>query len=106
VRPEELPRIAKIIKESMESAVMLEVPLEVKLRTGSNWGNLEPYVCLVTAAPLSSFEKQISPLITSPVDGFPIQQEKEHEPYLYPLAGEELLTTHSRQVVKNLFGNE
>jgi hypothetical protein len=106
VRPEELPQIAKIIKESMESAVMLEIPLEVKLRIGSNWGDLEPYVCPAATAPLPSSEKQISPVITSPLNDFPMLQEKEHAPYLYPLAGEEILTTHSHQVVKNLFGNE
>jgi hypothetical protein len=88
----------------MENAVMLEIPLEVKLRMGSNWNDLQPYIC--PAPSLSSSDKGISPAVTSPVDDFPMSQGKEHATYLYPPSREEILATHSHQVVKNLFGNE
>lgn len=36
-------KVAAIVKECMENAVQLLVPLQVKLSTGSDWGNLQPY---------------------------------------------------------------
>lgn len=35
-------KIARILKSSMENCAKLKVPLQVKLKAGSSWGNLEP----------------------------------------------------------------
>ncbi|CAB0034834.1 unnamed protein product [Trichogramma brassicae] len=43
VNPNDLPVIAKIVKESMERAFKLRVPLPVKVKIGTAWGNLEEY---------------------------------------------------------------
>uniref|UniRef100_A0ABD2WL81 DNA-directed DNA polymerase n=1 Tax=Trichogramma kaykai TaxID=54128 RepID=A0ABD2WL81_9HYME len=43
VNPNDLPVIAKIVKESMERAFQLRVPLPVKVKIGTTWGNLEEY---------------------------------------------------------------
>ena len=40
VRTQDVPVVARIIKECMENAVLLTVPLEVKLTVGSNWGEM------------------------------------------------------------------
>jgi DNA polymerase-1 len=37
VPPEELERVIKLVKEQMEQALVLDVPLVVDLKTGSNW---------------------------------------------------------------------
>lgn len=37
---EKCKQIAKILKSSMENCVKLNIPLLVKLKTGTNWGNL------------------------------------------------------------------
>lgn len=39
----ELGVTAKLVREAMETVVALEVPLEVDLRYGSNWGEMNPY---------------------------------------------------------------
>lgn len=40
VRPEDLPEVSAIVKHCMESALMLAVPLTVKLSQGESWGDL------------------------------------------------------------------
>eukprot|EP01032_Pedospumella_encystans_P008842 gene8842-10458_t len=42
VRVQDIPRVAAIVKECMEGAVVLNVPLSVKLSTGPAWGSLSP----------------------------------------------------------------
>jgi DNA polymerase I len=43
VRKDVLPAAALLVKEAMERAVELRVPLPVKLKTGSSWGHLHEY---------------------------------------------------------------
>jgi len=38
-----LPRIAQILKSTMEGAAQLKVPLEVEMGIGDDWANLSPY---------------------------------------------------------------
>lgn len=40
--PEELARLAKLVKETMEGAIVLNVPLLVTIKTGPNWLELTP----------------------------------------------------------------
>ncbi|HEX2883626.1 MAG TPA: DNA polymerase I, partial [Candidatus Limnocylindria bacterium] len=40
---EELPRLAGMVKEIMESALPLDVPLEVDLKVGANWEEMDRY---------------------------------------------------------------
>lgn len=42
VRLRDVHRVAAIVRECMEHAVVLNVPLQVKLSTGSSWGSLSP----------------------------------------------------------------
>ena len=42
VRVQDVPQVAQIVKECMEGAVVLNVPLSVKLSTGPSWGSLSP----------------------------------------------------------------
>ncbi|MBA3644151.1 MAG: hypothetical protein H0W59_08825, partial [Chloroflexia bacterium] len=37
------PRIAQILKSTMEGAAQLKVPLEVEMGIGDDWANLSPY---------------------------------------------------------------
>ena len=39
----DLPRVAVIVKESMENAFKLSVPLPVKVKVGQAWGDLQEY---------------------------------------------------------------
>jgi DNA polymerase-1 len=41
---EELPRLAAIVQELMEGALPLDVPLEVDLKVGDNWEQMDRYV--------------------------------------------------------------
>src|SRR5689334_11084110 len=43
VRERDLARVAAIVKDCMEGAVSLRVPLQVKLSSGAAWGSLSPY---------------------------------------------------------------
>ncbi|WP_434512787.1 DNA polymerase I [Desulfitobacterium sp. AusDCA] len=43
VAPEELDQVAKIVKEEMENAFPLSVPLTVECKTGINWYEMEPF---------------------------------------------------------------
>lgn len=36
-------KVAKILKKNMETALKLSVPLPVKLKTGSSWGDMKEY---------------------------------------------------------------
>ncbi|MDO8619605.1 MAG: DNA polymerase [Candidatus Daviesbacteria bacterium] len=40
--PKEVEKIAKIVKEKMENAIKLSVPVVVDLKTGPNWGEMKP----------------------------------------------------------------
>lgn len=42
VAPEELETVARIVREEMESAFPLSVPLTVECKTGPNWYEMEP----------------------------------------------------------------
>ena len=42
VRKDELSRVAALVREHMENAVELSVPLEVTLKSGLNWYDVEP----------------------------------------------------------------
>jgi DNA polymerase I-like protein with 3'-5' exonuclease and polymerase domains len=43
--PEEtVGRVAEIVRECMEGAVELRVPLQVKIHVGPNWAELKPLV--------------------------------------------------------------
>ncbi len=46
VRTEALPLVAALVKQEMEGAVALRVPLPVKLNAGPSWGELQEY-CVV-----------------------------------------------------------
>ena len=43
VRRSDVPRVAGIVKECMEGALQLRVPLEVKIKVGERWGKMEEY---------------------------------------------------------------
>lgn len=43
VPEEELPAVAALVKEAMEHTLELQVPLQVDLKAGPNWYDLEPY---------------------------------------------------------------
>ena len=43
VAAKDLASVAQLVKHEMEHAVDLSRPLPVKLRTGSSWGELQPY---------------------------------------------------------------
>jgi DNA polymerase-1 len=43
VKKECLPTIARIIKNCMEGAIQLKVPLQVKLEIGEKWGMMKSY---------------------------------------------------------------
>jgi len=49
VRTMDVPRVARIVKECMEGAVVLNVPLSVKLSTGVTWGSLAPLTLIDTS---------------------------------------------------------
>ena len=40
---EELPELAALVKELMETALPLDVPLEVDLKVGPNWEGMDRY---------------------------------------------------------------
>jgi hypothetical protein len=40
----ELPKLAATVKELMEAALPLDVPLEVDLKVGANWEQMDRYV--------------------------------------------------------------
>jgi DNA polymerase-1 len=40
----ELPEVAALVRECMEKALELAVPLEVELKIGENWGEMQPYI--------------------------------------------------------------
>ena len=48
VEREALPEAAALVKECMEGAVKLSVPMPVKLNVGPSWGQLQPYQMLGT----------------------------------------------------------
>ena len=39
----QLPDVAKVVRKEMESALELSVPIEVTLKAGSNWYDVEMY---------------------------------------------------------------
>jgi DNA polymerase-1 len=41
---DELPELATLVKETMESALPLDVPLEVDLKVGANWEQMDRYL--------------------------------------------------------------
>ena len=43
VDKEVLPEVCRLVKECMEGAASLSVPMRVKLSVGPSWGQLEPY---------------------------------------------------------------
>jgi DNA polymerase I-like protein with 3'-5' exonuclease and polymerase domains len=43
VSQEDLQKVASIVKESMEQAYKLRVPLPIKMKVGTAWGNLKEY---------------------------------------------------------------
>ena len=43
VEKEALPEAAALVKDCMEGAVKLSVPMPVKLHVGPSWGQLQPY---------------------------------------------------------------
>lgn len=43
VRPSQVSRVAAVVRECMEQAVLLHVPLEVKLSVGETWATLQPW---------------------------------------------------------------
>ncbi len=40
--PDQVEKLAKIVKEKMINALKLSIPVEVSLKTGKNWGELKP----------------------------------------------------------------
>jgi DNA polymerase I-like protein with 3'-5' exonuclease and polymerase domains len=42
VKREELENAAKLVKQTMEGAFPLSIPIETEARFGTTWGNLEP----------------------------------------------------------------
>lgn len=45
VTPDELDKVAVIVKEAMENAYKLSVPLVVDCKIGENWYDMKPYLC-------------------------------------------------------------
>lgn len=43
VNEADLNEIAKIVKDKMESAIKLAVPVTVDLKSGSSWGETKPF---------------------------------------------------------------
>ena len=43
VPEDELPRVAPLVKERMETAMALDVPIVVEMKTGPNWGELTSF---------------------------------------------------------------
>lgn len=43
VRQDIIDRVAVIVRDCMVKAVELTVPLEVKIKTGTSWGSLQPW---------------------------------------------------------------
>ena len=43
VRRSDLPAAGKLVRDHMESAITLSVPLEVTLKSGRNWYDVEAY---------------------------------------------------------------
>lgn len=43
IEEEKLPEAAQLIRQCMENAAPLSVPLRVKLNVGPSWGSLQPY---------------------------------------------------------------
>lgn len=41
VHPDEIDRIKEIVKRNMEESIKLNVPIEVKIKTGKNWGEVQ-----------------------------------------------------------------
>ncbi|MDD4183099.1 MAG: DNA polymerase, partial [Candidatus Omnitrophica bacterium] len=41
VFPDELDKVKEIVKRNMEQSVKLNVPIEVKIKTGKNWGQVQ-----------------------------------------------------------------
>lgn len=50
VRPSDVLRVAEVVRECMEGAVALRVPLQVKLSVGPSWGELQPLLSPAPAA--------------------------------------------------------
>ncbi len=48
VEKEALPEAAALVRDCMEGAVKLTVPMPVKLHVGPSWGQLQPYQMLGT----------------------------------------------------------
>ena len=48
VAKEALPKAAALVRDCMEGAVKLSVPMPVKLHVGPSWGQLQPYQMLGT----------------------------------------------------------
>ena len=42
VSPKEVEKIAKLVKDKMENALKLSVPVVVDLKVGPNWGEMQP----------------------------------------------------------------
>lgn len=40
---EDLAMVAEIVQRSMRSAMELNVPLQVKMKSGASWGSMQPY---------------------------------------------------------------
>jgi DNA polymerase I-like protein with 3'-5' exonuclease and polymerase domains/5'-3' exonuclease len=43
IEKDELPGMAKLLREQMEHSVKLSVPLEVQVKSGTDWAHLDPY---------------------------------------------------------------
>jgi DNA polymerase-1 len=41
--PDALQEVGRVVRESMEGAVQLSVPLTVEVKSGKNWGTMEPW---------------------------------------------------------------
>ena len=42
--PKDVEKVAKMVKEKMENAMKLSVPLVVDLKVGPNWGEMQPLI--------------------------------------------------------------
>jgi hypothetical protein len=96
VQPEDLPAVAGIVKECMEEAVILNVPLQVKLAVGKDWAHLQPFeVNSLSDSNVSHSNQSIS----SKNQCQDLNSSHHHFTRLHQ-------QHHHHEIRKNLFGND
>jgi hypothetical protein len=116
VRPRDLASVAAVVKECMEGAVVLNVPLNVKLSAGPSWGSLAalaPPGGPVRSQPPATSQPAAA-AVCRPATGavnLPPSQAQHHRPHLPGAGGIDLLAGAGRAhlpppVARELFGGD